>query len=418
MVSFAELREAKPYLWTAAAEDLRKAAKQSERVAEDVHSNGVNPLNEHWPDHVGQLAVGVLKKVATKAEVTSVLSRAGVEPVDALSHAVIIAQNELENAVHFAEANGLTVDALTGKVSLAQTSGGRNYADLVIAANTAQQLINDAVEAATQADALCTSALQRASASAANPDTTVEQAQEVQSQNIRSAVEEIRDTLPDGLPPSEVRQWWENLTPQEQFDLKRAVPVELHDLPGIPDDVKAELTNNGSGYNPVGAVRWATANAHNESIDRLDSNCTLFASEALRASGLSEKDGQWSKQDWLNPVPNIPGYGGKDIDRYRYTPSWFNADAQREFLLNNGGWVVPVSEARPGDVVYFNYADPSAHGDGLQISHHTAVVSSVLPDGEVLYTQHTPGAVGLSLQDRLPMIARNEGAQTVTIVRP
>jgi hypothetical protein len=42
----------------------------------------------------------------------------------------------------------------------------------------------------------------------------------------------------------------------------------------------------------------------------------------------------------------------------------------------------------------------------------------VLPDGQVLYTQHTPGAANYSVQDRLPMIEQGEGAQTITIVRP
>ncbi|GAA3699772.1 hypothetical protein [Gordonia hankookensis] len=71
--------------------------------------------------------------------------------------------------------------------------------------------------------------------------------------------------------------------------------------------------------------------------------------------------------------------------------------------------------AMPGDVVYFNYAQPHASGD---VSHHTAVVTGVLPDGQILYTQHTPGAANLSVQDRLPMIEQSEGQQSITIVRP
>ena len=58
------------------------------------------------------------------------------------------------------------------------------------------------MQAATQADQLCADAL---SAVSLNPgDITKEQAQNAQSAAVRKAVEEMRDQLPDGLPPQEV----------------------------------------------------------------------------------------------------------------------------------------------------------------------------------------------------------------------
>ena len=417
MVTFAELRDAKPQLWSTAAEDLRKAAQQCERIVSDIYNNGIQELDENWPDHVGQLAVGVLKTITAKAQTTSVLARAGVEPVDALDNAVLTAQSELENGVHLAESNGLKVDPVSGKVSLPRSLGAeRDPVALLMTMSQAQRLINDAVEAATQADNLCADSLRAANDGAVNPETTVEQAQKVQSENVRRALEEIRDTLPDGLSPSEVAAWWNGLTPKEQCDLQRAVPVELCDLEGIPESVKSQLTNDGRGYNPVETVRWAVDNANNDGLDRMPSNCTLFASEALLAGGLGEKEGQWSKRDWLNPVPDLPGFRDSDFDKFRYTRSWFYGDDQRDFFLNNGGSEVPLSQARPGDVIYFNWADPSAHeGQGI---HHTAIVSAVLPDGEVLYTQHTPGAVNYGYESRLPVRGQQEGGDYATIVRP
>ncbi|MCG7607646.1 MULTISPECIES: amidase domain-containing protein [Mycobacterium] len=417
VVTFADLRDAKPQLWSTAAQDLRKAAQQCERVVGDIYDNGVQPLKESWADHVGQLAVEVLKNNATKAQTTSVLARAGVEPVDALANAVLTAQSELENGIHLAESNGLKVDPVSGKVSLPRSLGAEaDPVAMLMTMSKAQGLIDDAIEAATQADNLCSDALRAANENAANPETTVEQAQEVQSGNVKRALEEIRNTLPDGLSPSEVAAWWNGLTPKEQFDLQRAVPVELSDLEGIPESVKSQLANDGRGYNPVETVRWAIDNAHNDGLDRLDNNCTLFASEALRAGGLDEKDGQWSKRDWLNPVPDIPGLNGKDLDGQRYTTSWYNADQQRDFFLHNGGSEVSLPQARPGDVIYFNWADPELHNG--EVSHHTAVVTAVLPDGEVLYTQHTPGALNYGYESRLPVRAQEEGGAGVTIVRP
>ncbi|MDP7722180.1 amidase domain-containing protein [Mycobacterium sp. TY814] len=250
-----------------------------------------------------------------------------------------------------------------------------------------------------------------------DPDTTtVQQTQSAQSSAVRNAVEEMRDQLPDGLSPEEVGKWWAALTPQQQHQLMLAAPVELHDLPGVPAEVKAQLTNSGNGYNSIEALRWARANANNEGLNRFDNNCALFVSESLRAGGLSEKQGQWSKLDWTNLIPDIPGFKGKDLDGLRFTKSWYNADAQRDFFLNNGGLQLPPSGARPGDVIYFNWDNSATHGG--ETSHHAAIVSAVLPDGEVLYTQHTPGAVNYSLQDRWPMGLQEEGGQNVIIVRP
>lgn len=199
--------------------------------------------------------------------------------------------------------------------------------------------------------------------------------------------------------------------------------MELYDLPGIPAEVKARLTNFGNGYNPVEAIRWAKANADNEELNRFNNNCALFVSESLLRGGLPEREGQWAKRDWLDPIPDVPalpswvpGLHDKDADSLRYTKSWFNADEQRLFLLNTGGAAVPESAARPGDVAYFNYADCAIHHG--EVSHHAAIVSAVLPNGDVLYTQHTPGAVDYSLQDRIPMRLQEQGNQTVTIVRP
>lgn len=50
--------------------------------------------------------------------------------------------------------------------------------------------------------------------------------------------------------------------------------------------------------------------------------------------------------------------------------------------------------------------------------HHAAVITGVLPDGEVIYTQHSDGATNYALNGRLPEFENSMGKQTIDIVRP
>ncbi|RIT43486.1 amidase [Mycobacteroides abscessus] len=418
MVTFAELRGAKPQLWITAAEDLRKAGQQCDRVENDIHNIGVQPLTDAWDDHVGQLAVGVLKNIATKAETTSILARAGAQPVDTLAYAVQTAQTELNNAVSMAEAKGLKVDQATGKVSLPQKLGrDDNPTAMLLVMNQAQRLIDDAIEAATQANALCASALQEASGSAANPETTKGQAQEVQTRAAGKALEEIRDTLPDGLSPSQVRMWWNGLSPQEQFNLERAAPTELMNLDGIPDDARKRIDRPELGYSSAGTVDYAKRNWNNTKLDweGLD-NCTNFVSTSLRyGGGMPTKDSPfdpvnhgygdgWSDGGWAGEHHAPPGVTN--------TPSWGASQNNHDFFLSHGGTVVnDPSQVRPGDVVYWT---TEATGD----THHAAVVTGVLPDGEIIYTQHSDGATNYTVNGRLPEFAQAHGDQRVEVVQP
>ncbi|SHY88862.1 Putative amidase domain [Mycobacteroides abscessus subsp. bolletii] len=424
MVTFAELRSAKPQLWTTAAQDLRKAGQQCDRVEDDIHNNGVHPLTDAWDDHVGQLAVEVLKNIATKAETTSILARTGAEPVDALAHAVRTAQTELENGVSLAESNGLKVDPATGKVSLPKTLGRNdNPTAMFLTMNQAQRLIDDAIEAATQANNLCAEALQKASGSVVNPETTKGQAQDVQKLAVKNALEEIRDTLPDGLSSSQVRMWWNGLTPGEQFNLERAAPTELMNLDGIPEDVRTRIDRPDLGYSSAGTVDYAKRNVENGRLDwkpPLD-NCTSFVSNSLRYGG-----GMKTKEDPYGLGPVVPtehfnqdawtdnGRGGEDPwdpGFGSYSPTWGAAQNNHDFFLNHGGTVVSdPNQIRPGDVVYWKMTDGEVH--------HAAVVTGVLPDGEILYTQHSDAGLNYPLNGRLPEFEQNYGKQTIDVVRP
>lgn len=423
MVNFAQLRHAQPALWATAANDMRSAASQCERVNQDIHRNGVQPLDEHWPDHVGSLAKDALTTLAVRAETTSILARATVDPLDTLSHAVTIAQNELENGVRLAESAGFIVNPETGDITAPPSMTEDEFAAKIATLAEAHRLIADAIEAATQADTLCTSSLSDVIND--NDPNDVRKAQGIQAKNTTRALEEIRDTLPDGLSSPDVKQWWSQLTPQEQYDLERACPVELYDLNGIPDEVKTRMDRPELGYSSVGTVRYAIANYDNDKLDVFPDNCTNFVSDSLSYGG-----GMKQKEDWYLPRHyDRDGWsdgtrGGSDIlpPGFTHTPTWAAAQNNRDFFLHHGGQVAQTDQARPGDVIYYTMTQDYTPPDGKHMSpgetHHAAVVTGVLPDGQVLYTQHSGSAQNFPLNGRLPEFEQEYGQQKIEIVQP
>ena len=401
---------------------MLSAAKQCERVKDDIHHNGVAPLSNDWADHAGTLAVGALKSVASRAEVSAVLARSTVDPVDTLAHAVTIAQNELENGVRAAESAGGSVDPATGRVSVPPSAGTTGISQAMMQAlGAAQQLINDAVEAATQADDECAQALRETNQYSGITD--LPQAQAVQADATKEALKELRQTIPDGLPPDEVASWWSHLTPQEQFDLARACPTELFNLNGIPDSVKQGIDRKDElGYSSVGTVQYALDNVGNKTLDNFPDDCTNFVSDSLHyggglsehRSGLGIEPPKFDRGGWSDS-----GVGPEGSTHWSYTPSWAAAQNNKDFFLSHGGTVVDQSQARPGDVVYFTETQTDAvHGLAPGETHHAAVVTGVLPDGQVLYTQHSPSAANYPLNGRLPNFQQEYGQQRIEIVQP
>ena len=441
MVSFAELRHAKPSSWVTAAADMKCVGQQSQRVADDIHANGVMPLTDSWPDHVGALAARTLRSVAGRAEASAILARSSVDPLDTLAHAVKIAQDELENAISFAEHHRLKVDG-NGVISLPSDVSEADRPTLLAIMAQARALIDDAVEAATQADGICTSALTEANRqesqsigdiAAAKTDDDVKSAadkakhdaEHVQYQNSQRALDEIRDTIPDGLTPTEVAQWWNGLTQDEQHDLKCACPVELYDLDGIPESVKTELDRPENGYSAIDVIRYAKEHANDTSIDVYPNNCANFVSHALHEGGIPYKFSspfelvRWDQDGWGATVGgemNLPFVGGID-----HTRSWGFAPSQRDFFVEHGAQMMGAGDVRPGDVAYWEYTQSGEIEGGPRTPgeiHHTAIVTGVLPDGEILYTQHTDSGMNRPLYGHLPQVAEESGRQRMEFMRP
>lgn len=421
MVGFADLRSAQPQLWHEAALDLRTASVLHDDTCDEIHANGIRALDNNWYDAVGDLAKAELRHLAEKFRSLGLLDAGAASAVDTLEDAVKVAQRELNDAVYGAENKGLVVST-DGQVSLPSDTTGLDIELLEFYRDNAQRLIDDAVEAATQADDAGRSALEGLKV---DPDTTTtERALELQADAVHDALSMMRNQLPDGLTPDQQAAWWNALTPEMQEDFKKAVPLDLYNLAGLPAGVKTELEAKDRGYNAMETLQYARDHWDDTDEDLFPNNCAHFVSQALHAGGLPYK-GQTTLDEngWGRSRAGEWGWNTPDsrwlpeVEGLSHTRSWYYADAQQDFFLNNGGDRVGMSGARPGDVLYFDYADgPGGHTDGE--SHHAALVTAVLPDGDILYTQHTPGAQNSSLTGRIPVVEQGEGAQQYTVVRP
>lgn len=421
MVSFADLRSAQPALWHEAALDLRTASTLHDDTCDEIHANGVRKLEDNWFDALGDLAKGELVALADKFRSAGLLDGGAASALDTLQDAVAIAKRECDQAVESALNRGMSVSA-DGRVTLPADTTGLDVELLEFYRDDAQRMIDDAVEAATQADEAGRSALTDLKV---DPDTTTpNRALELQADAVHDALSMMRNQLPDGLTPQQQAQWWNALTPEQQQDFMKAVPLDLYNLQGIPASVKTQLEATDQGYNAMQALQYARDHWNDTSGDIFANNCAHFVSQALHAGGLGYKgtttfdDNGWGRSKTGEWQWNSPDLRGPEIEGLSHTESWFNADAQEEFFLRNGGEQVGIEGARPGDIVYFDYADGAGVGEVDGQAHHAALVTGVLPDGEILYTQHTPGAENSSLQGRLPNTEQSDGEQQIVVVRP
>jgi hypothetical protein len=226
---------------------------------------------------------------------------------------------------------------------------------------------------------------------------------------------------PQGTRPDAVAAWWNSLTSAEQTALENAVPLSLYHLNGIPDSVKSQLSGNGP-VNRMTVVQYAEENYGNTSLDwsSIGDDCTIFASDALKAAGLPTTD-SWDASD---DIFNI--FHGFAPDSHSSTPSWTVAQQLHNYLTadqpggTNGpvGHEVPTSQAKPGDVIFFE-TDPNntVERDGPNTIFHTAIVTAVLPNGDVLYTQHSDGYENLSLAGRQEFLRESYGPNQPVIVQ-
>ncbi|HSV65368.1 MAG TPA: amidase domain-containing protein [Mycobacteriales bacterium] len=412
MVDFMALREANPELWKTAADDWVDLARRAEQSANDIYQRGVGALDEHWTDAVGERAGQKLKELANSYQVAAATIRGVVSTLDGLGESVDAVRGSLQSAIDYAHRYGLVVDG-NGRVS---QQPGTHCAEDEPKISQANRLITEAIESASRIDDEASAELDRLRDAISNTDLSkaLDQIQQSASENQLAL---LRESLPIGADAATVRIWWSSLTPAEQAAYERALPVDLYDLDGVPDDVKQRMRGT-DGYDRIEMLRWARQNVDNTDIDIFDNNCANFVSHALEHAGLDQKmgwDGTFGGNSWGHGSQT--GWDWLDARDSSHTASWAQADAQHDFLVHNGGQQVSVPQAQPGDVIYWEQAGAGGPTEPGQV-HHAAVVTSVTPDGTIHYTQHSSSRLDASLDGRLPATEVREGNQRVAIVRP
>ncbi|MFE5625470.1 amidase domain-containing protein [Streptomyces virginiae] len=325
-------------------------------------------------------------------------------------------------------ANGLSIqDGRAVGVYTGAVPTGPNVPQNVRDAYTKEQghisavnaLIDEALREASQADTKASAELDKL-ARTINVSDTSQAHNEILVEASHVEFEMLRADIPVGKDPELVRAWWSGLTRQQQKDLMRADPVTLADLDGLPPDVGRELRGTDGKIDRVEMVRYALD--HWDRKDDLDygaaGNCTNFVSSSLEAGGMKKKISPWTGLMGDDAWGRQSGTGWDWLDQNAYhSESWARAEGLQNFLLRHGGNEVSRTDARPGDIVFYEQVAPgteTAPGE----THHAAVVTSVTPDGDIKLTQHTSSFQNVSLDSREHIANRNGGEQRVRIVRP
>ncbi len=408
MVTYAGLRDARPEQWTDAADDYEALAKYAYQAARDVRDDHAAKVNEHWADATGQEAARRLYKLANELDSAYDLLYAVKMVLVGLATGIQTAQDTLNGALHLAGNHGVELDH--DGVPL---PGQDHKQDVVHEVNA---LRSQALKQATDADREAHDELDklRKAVNIVNPDDALQ----LQEDASHVEMDELAGAIPTGADPATVRVWWNSLSPKDQHDLMLAEPVALTNLNGIPDSAKQEMRGADGKFDRTKMVAFALD--HWNKADRMDTgnNCTNFVSEALEAGGMQRKMGSWTGVKGSDDWGEEQGTGWNWLDQHLYvSSSWDNAESQQNFMLRHGGEELNRDQVRPGDIVYFEQAGPN---DSLHPgqTHHAAVVTAVMPDGEIKYTQHTDSHQNISLPGRTPHETEAEGQQNIRFVRP
>jgi hypothetical protein len=407
VVTYAGIREARPEQWKDAAEDFEAVAKYAYQAARDVRHDKAAKVDEHWADPTGQKAAGRLYKLADQLDSAYDVLFGVKDVLEGMYISIKTAQETLNQAREMAGNHGIELD------KDGVPSPGQDQTEII---SEITRLRDQAIKQAGEADQAARDELAklRKAVSIVDPG----EALKLQEEASHTEMDAFAGTIPTDADPATVRAWWNGLSPQQQNQLMLAEPVLLTNLNGIPEDAKREMRGTDGKFDRTKMVQYALTHWDKDDPIDLGNNCTNFVSEALLHAGMQRKMGFWTgvkgDDDWGKESGT--GWGWLDKHLY-YSHSWGGAENQQDFMLRHGGEEVPRNQVRPGDIIYYEQQGPNP-GIDKGDTHHAAIVTAVMPDGEIKYTQHSDSHQNVSLQGRLPNETESEGKQNIRIVRP
>jgi hypothetical protein len=287
VVTLAQLRDLDVPSWVTSANEWNDTAGKLLDAARDFKAHVLAPLGgTAWTGAAGEQAKQRLQGQLDRLVVDSLECKAVAYLVHGLAHAFQLAQNSLRSALAQARAGDFTVDD-AGTVHLPTSPMVRHdpeYGDYCYhERQRLEYLVEQALLAATRADHSGHDALDRLAGR-----TGVTSVDEAENGDLgfasKAEVDLLAGTVPTGNR-DQIAAWWASLSDEDRRLLKLAVPWQLENLDGIPDEVKKELKGS-DGYDRTGVAKWALDHWNDNSDDPFKDNCTNFASNALQGGGL------------------------------------------------------------------------------------------------------------------------------------
>ncbi len=416
MLTVNQVKDSSPDKWGDAEEALARMSKDMNEAAEGLYDRAGGMLKGFWTDANGKRAHARVAELAGSYTVLAMLLRAACSVLTGLDLSLGTCRNTLNELLSQATEYGFSV-ADDGTVELSsEQPPSTNPTLAIVKAKSIQAGLKDALSDATRIDEQAAHTLgdERMTRLDFDKDGDVDEddinghrdKDQTLDMSSQAALQEILAAMPLDETEQEQRRWWNSLSKEEQQMYMNAAPLEVAGMKGVPGDVKSQMSGSDElGYDRLRLLQYAQDNWDNEGIDKVESNCTNFVSLALENAGLEHRG---------DFVP-LPGSWGYSINGDRYSDAWVNADAQHDLFVRSGSKEIPQGDVRPGDIAYWSQAGAGDNPAGVE--HHAAIVTGVLPNGDVLYTQHSGNREDQSLAARLPYNNVQEGDQNIRFVR-
>ncbi|MFI5757968.1 amidase domain-containing protein [Streptomyces sp. NPDC051569] len=416
MVDYEGVVNARPSTWANAAEEFQFLADYTLNASKDLREYGTKPLAENWTDEVGAAAAAEFEKLSDQLEAAYDILLSVNMVADGMTTTIETAHSTLREARELATRYNMEIGA-AGTVTGPPLHNRLQAEEIGPYRTQVQALVDQAIEQVTLADQLAATEFAELG-DRTNVSDPAKALNDLQTHASHVQMQMLAADIPTGESPETVRRWWQGLSAEQRKDMMLAQPVAIAGLDGIPEQTQRELRGTDGKYDRVKMVEYALDNWDEDDPTDFGNNCTNFVSNALHHAGMREKTSFWEgtsgEDTWM--IGNRTG--SDEVDkRLAYSDTWAAAENQQNFMLRHGGEEVSRTEAKPGDIIYYEQA---GENDSIEKgnTHHAAIVTAVMPDGEIKYTQHSDSYQNVSLEGRINATEKAEGQQNVRIVRP